>query len=54
VRASSSAGQIVVTTVADPSVPRGVAAMAARRAGADARELIERGSPATEIRVESR
>jgi hypothetical protein len=52
VRASSPRATVTLTAVADPGVPRGVAAVALRRSGG-AGDLIDVGQTVTEVRVET-
>ncbi|QYG94811.1 NADH-quinone oxidoreductase subunit NuoG [Iamia sp. SCSIO 61187] len=52
VRATSPRAAVSLTVVADPGVPRGVAAVALRRSGG-AGDLVDVGQPVTEVRVET-
>ncbi|MFM8826911.1 MAG: NADH-quinone oxidoreductase subunit NuoG [Actinomycetota bacterium] len=53
VKVSNAHSSLVLPVVASESVPRGTAVVPFNQPGADVRELIRRGEPVTDVRIES-
>jgi anaerobic selenocysteine-containing dehydrogenase len=53
VKVSNAHSSLVLPLVASGSVPRGTAVVPFNQPGADVRELIRRGEPVTDVRIES-